>query len=354
MDSGWRADERYFAGQRFQHREAEPFTLRRHDDRIGSVNPERNLLRFDSTERQQLGVAAGGNRLRAIEALLGPRRVGREEQIAPVGLKPKRGPRLLAVEGTKTVGGYTAGKNLNYSPRVARHVSGQVGAGGAEQVNKWQSGMGNQSRTAVAQVGAMQRQSTNFGRHYERRPGGQAEVGVDDVEALLAVLAAQLPSGGGVAAGGEGETLQFQLGVFERAQRLELVTDKAAELRPLGRGPHVGDDQNTHLVLIVHVVAVDPRNATLQAAVRAVPKPLGVTMAYRLQGRIHATFHHAVVRLSSSSGQGTVEYVALILLVAGVLAGVIVAGKSLKGGGIAQTVVSKLKESIDSVGSAKP
>jgi hypothetical protein len=49
-----------------------------------------------------------------------------------------------------------------------------------------------------------------------------------------------------------------------------------------------------------------------------------------------------------------VEYVALILLVAGVLAGVIVAGKSLKGGGIAQTVVSKLKESIDSVGSAKP
>jgi hypothetical protein len=107
-------------------------------------------------------------------------------------------------------------------------------------------------------------------------------------------------------------------------------------------------------MLIVHVVAVDPRNATLQAAVRAVPKPLGASMAYRLQGRIHATFHHVVVRLSSPSGQGTVEYVALILLVAGVLAGVIVAGKSLKGGGIAQTVVSKLKESIDSVGSAKP
>jgi hypothetical protein len=107
-------------------------------------------------------------------------------------------------------------------------------------------------------------------------------------------------------------------------------------------------------MLIVHVVAVDPRNATLQAAVCAVPKPLGAPMAYRLQGRIHATFHRVVVRLSSPSGQGTVEYVALILLVAGVLAGVIVAGKSLKGGGIAQTVVSKLKESIDSVGSAKP
>jgi hypothetical protein len=107
-------------------------------------------------------------------------------------------------------------------------------------------------------------------------------------------------------------------------------------------------------VLIVHVVAVDPRNATLQAAFSAFPKPSGVPMSYRLQGRIHAAFHHVTVRLHSSSGQGTVEYVALILLVAGVLAGVIVAGKSLKGGGIAQTVVAKLKESIDSVGSARP
>ncbi|CAB4339892.1 unannotated protein [freshwater metagenome] len=77
-------------------------------------------------------------------------------------------------------------------------------------------------------------------------------------------------------------------------------------------------------------------------------------MTYRLQGRIHASLHQAILRLNGSSGQGTVEYVALILLVAGVLAGVIVAGKSLKGGGIAQTVVAKLKESIDSVGSAKP
>ena len=107
-------------------------------------------------------------------------------------------------------------------------------------------------------------------------------------------------------------------------------------------------------MLILHLMPVDPRNATLQAAFSAFPKQSGVPMTYRLQGRIHAAFHQATVRLNSSSGQGTVEYVALILLVAGVLAGVIVAGKSLKGGGIAQTVVEKLKESIDSVGSAKP
>lgn len=49
-------------------------------------------------------------------------------------------------------------------------------------------------------------------------------------------------------------------------------------------------------------------------------------------------------------GQGTVEYVALILLVAGVLAGVITAAGGLKGGGIAQVVVSKMKQTIEQVG----
>ncbi|MCU0314582.1 MAG: hypothetical protein MUC84_11060 [Solirubrobacteraceae bacterium] len=49
-------------------------------------------------------------------------------------------------------------------------------------------------------------------------------------------------------------------------------------------------------------------------------------------------------------GQGTVEYVALILLVAGVLAGVITAAGGLKGGGIAQTVVGKMKQTIEQVG----
>lgn len=52
----------------------------------------------------------------------------------------------------------------------------------------------------------------------------------------------------------------------------------------------------------------------------------------------------------TSHGQGTVEYVALILLVAGVLAGVITAAGGLKGGGIAQVVVGKMKQTIEQVG----
>lgn len=55
-------------------------------------------------------------------------------------------------------------------------------------------------------------------------------------------------------------------------------------------------------------------------------------------------------RLGCPAGQGTVEYVALILLVAGVLAGVIAAAGGLKGGGIAQTVVGKMKAAVEQVG----
>ena len=61
---------------------------------------------------------------------------------------------------------------------------------------------------------------------------------------------------------------------------------------------------------------------------------------YELMGRVHAA-------LLSERGQGTVEYVGLVLLIAALLAGVIAIGDTLKGGGIAETVVKKIKETID-------
>jgi hypothetical protein len=68
-------------------------------------------------------------------------------------------------------------------------------------------------------------------------------------------------------------------------------------------------------------------------------------MAYRTMGRLHA----ALVR--PASGQGTVEYVALILLVAIVLTGVVAATRktSIGGGEIGATIVAKLKAALDSV-----
>jgi uncharacterized protein (UPF0333 family) len=54
---------------------------------------------------------------------------------------------------------------------------------------------------------------------------------------------------------------------------------------------------------------------------------------------------------ASERGQGTVEYVALILLVAVVLAGVVAAtkGQTFGSTGIAQAIVAKLKGAIDGV-----
>ena len=49
-------------------------------------------------------------------------------------------------------------------------------------------------------------------------------------------------------------------------------------------------------------------------------------------------------------GQGTVEYVGLILLVAVILAGVVKASGGLKDSTIAEAVIKKLKGAIDSVG----
>jgi chromate transport protein ChrA len=64
---------------------------------------------------------------------------------------------------------------------------------------------------------------------------------------------------------------------------------------------------------------------------------------YELMGRAHAA-------LSRERGQGTVEYVGLVLPLAVLLAGVVTASKSFKDTGIAEAVVKKLKAAIDSVG----
>jgi hypothetical protein len=66
-------------------------------------------------------------------------------------------------------------------------------------------------------------------------------------------------------------------------------------------------------------------------------------MPYELMGRAHA----AMLR---ERGQGTVEYVGLVLLVAVLIAGVVKASHSFSDTGIAEAVVKKLKGAIDGVG----
>lgn len=78
-------------------------------------------------------------------------------------------------------------------------------------------------------------------------------------------------------------------------------------------------------------------------------------MAYGLMGRVHAEAAWLWRRLTALTtgerGQGTVEYVALILLVAVVLAGVVAATKktNLGSGDIGKAIMDKIKGAIDDV-----
>jgi hypothetical protein len=69
-------------------------------------------------------------------------------------------------------------------------------------------------------------------------------------------------------------------------------------------------------------------------------------MIYEVMGRAHA----AVAR---ERGQGTVEYVGLVLLMAVLIAGVVKASGGFSDTGIAEAVVKRLKAAIDGVGSGR-
>lgn len=74
-------------------------------------------------------------------------------------------------------------------------------------------------------------------------------------------------------------------------------------------------------------------------------------MFYEWMGRAHATLAATRDALAESRGQGTVEYVGLILLIAVVLAGVVKAAHGFSDEkGIATTIVTKLKQAIGDVG----
>jgi hypothetical protein len=78
-------------------------------------------------------------------------------------------------------------------------------------------------------------------------------------------------------------------------------------------------------------------------------------MIYRLMGRVHAATArrwHGVQRLAGETGQGTVEYVGLILLVSLLMVGMVAAMKGFngkQGTELADVIVDKIKEAVDKV-----
>jgi hypothetical protein len=73
---------------------------------------------------------------------------------------------------------------------------------------------------------------------------------------------------------------------------------------------------------------------------------------HRAFGYLHAALIRGGERMRSTAGQGTVEYVALILLVALVMAGVVAALKGYKtdqGKDLGDAIVAKIKDAVERV-----
>jgi hypothetical protein len=81
---------------------------------------------------------------------------------------------------------------------------------------------------------------------------------------------------------------------------------------------------------------------TTPSALAVVPSP-----PLALAARLH---HRLLQARDGDRGQGTVEYVALAMLIAAVMAGVVLASAKLQGGGIANVVVEKVKAAIGAAG----
>jgi hypothetical protein len=77
--------------------------------------------------------------------------------------------------------------------------------------------------------------------------------------------------------------------------------------------------------------------------------PEGTPMTHRAAAALTVALHHLRLRLAPATGQGTVEYVGLILLIAGVLATVVTFGKGFNGADLGNVIVGKLKEAINGV-----
>jgi hypothetical protein len=73
---------------------------------------------------------------------------------------------------------------------------------------------------------------------------------------------------------------------------------------------------------------------------------------YRFFGLVHAGLHAGCARLRRRDGQGTVEYVALILLVALVMAGVVAAMEGFEtdeGKQLGDVLLSKMRDAVRKV-----
>src|SRR5665213_1017636 len=98
----------------------------------------------------------------------------------------------------------------------------------------------------MAHVGAVQRERVARTAQRQRRPRGQPEVRVDDVQASAGEAAAQEPRGARIRERAGWELEQLDLDAGDLPQCRNLVAHEHAASRAFARGGHVRDDQRAH------------------------------------------------------------------------------------------------------------
>jgi hypothetical protein len=171
----------------------------------------------------------------------------REQQVRPVWVQPEPLARLAARDRPEALQ-VDPHREHRHAPRGARagDVLAELARDRRRQRGERQRRARDPVRARVEEVVAVQRHDHGSEAGEDRRPRGQAEVRVDDVEVAAGVAAAQLARGGGVGAQPGREREDLDLDVVAPAQRLDLVEHEAPVLGPLGRRVHVRDDQGSH------------------------------------------------------------------------------------------------------------
>jgi Flp pilus assembly pilin Flp len=196
-------------------------------------------------------------------------------------------------------------------------------------------------------------------------------MGVDEVEAPLPQQAPQPQRGGAVvlAPRWKGQDLDVDP---QLAQLADLVPHPLAALRRRRVGSEVGRDQDAHRLSVsaprdrsafLHFVSAPLEIWRIQVlfGVSARSSIGGngkrrLLMLYALMGYVHAAIEGRVRTIrrlvGGEEGQGTVEYVGLILLVSLLMVGMVAAMKGFngkQGTELADVIVDKIKEAVDKV-----
>ncbi len=127
-----------------------------------------------------------------------------------------------------------------------RQALRQFGGGSGENVHARDDTGGQTARAGMAEVSAVHGQRAHAGTNRERRPCGQAEVGVDDVEALTPVAATHLPGAAYERVRAWGHLEQLRLDPIQAAQRVDLVAYEAPARGMGAVGQHVRDHERAH------------------------------------------------------------------------------------------------------------